>query len=220
MSEDILKNMAAKRAATLKEPMIFDKDQKDKKLINPMVFEVPTKSYEDKTYIIFIKLDSDESYFDGRFKVVEGRTACYRTINRFLEMYGSDFNVYRSKVLTETKQTETDTGNTKYYFLPFDEAVSVYAFCKSLESFYGDTAFDIDYYAADCDPNDDDEDNDDNIAKLNKKPREIKADDIISRQAALTGIPSDQLRALRDRQTENVSDLFGHLGDAEGSVNV
>ena len=219
MSEDILKNMAAKRAAALKEPIIFDKDQKDKKLINPMVFEAPTKSYEDKTYIIFIKIDSDESYFDGRFKIVNGRTACYRTIDKFLEMYGSDFNVYKSKVLTETKQTETDTGNTKYYFLPFEEAVSVYTFCKSLESFYGDTAFDIDYYAADCSPEDDDIEEDYNI-KVNKKPREVKVEDIISRQSALTGIPSDQLKALRDKQVENVSDLFGHLGDTEGSVNV
>ena len=88
--------------------------------------------------------DSNDELFDGQFKICHGRTACYRYIEHLINAFGSDLDVHNSKVITETKQTESDTGNKKYYLINYDESLSIYAFCKSVENYYGVDGFNID----------------------------------------------------------------------------
>lgn len=131
------------------DPMIFEKDspyyeKPEKELINPMTFDVPTKSFEDKIYIVLMASDSNDELFDGQFKICHGRTACYRYIEHLINAFGVDLDVHNSKIITETKQTESDTGNKKYYLINYDESLSIYAFCKSVESYYGADGFNID----------------------------------------------------------------------------
>ena len=141
-----------KKSSTAVDPMIFDKDSPysnapdKKKPINPMIFDVPTKSFEDKLYILLIVGENNDSMFDGNYKICNGRTECYRHIQSLIEAFGEDIDVHQSMVITETKQTETDTGNTKYYLINYPDSVSVYAFCKSVESFYSNDSFHIDDY--------------------------------------------------------------------------
>ena len=149
---DHLVEETIKKSGTTVDPMIFDKDSPysntpDKKnLVNPMIFDVPTKSTEDKLYILFIVGENNDSMFDGNYKICNGRTECYRHIQSLIEAFGEDIDVHQSMVITETKQTETDTGNTKYYLINYTDAISVYAFCKSVESFYSNDIFSIDNY--------------------------------------------------------------------------
>lgn len=128
------------------DPMQFEKDSpyyQGKKGESPIVFDVPTKSFEDKKYIVLIYQESNDELFDGQYKVCNGRTECYRYIQTLIESFGEDINAHESKVITETKQTETDTGNGKYYMINYDDAISVYAFCKSVEEYYRGTAYDF-----------------------------------------------------------------------------
>lgn len=194
-------------------PMVFDDDKKNK-LINPMTFDAPTKSFEDKIYIVLIELESSDNLFDGQYKVCNGRTDCYRYLEKLFEIFGSDINAYRSKVITETKQTESETGNTKYYLMPYDEIASVYTFCKSVESYYGDTAFNIEEFVSDLE--EDEEESEDDVENA---ANSIDIETIINRQAALTGISAKQLNELRNTTSDSVSTLFGHLNDTDG-VNV
>ena len=57
-----------------------------------------------------------------------------------------DIDVHVSKIITETKQTETASGDKKYYLLPYDDCISIYSFCKSVENYYSDDEFDIEEY--------------------------------------------------------------------------
>ena len=149
---DKLAEEAIKKSGTAVDPMIFEKDspysntEDKKKSIQPMIFDAPTKSVEDKLYILFIVGENNDSMFDGNYKICNGRTECYRHIQSLIEAFGEDIDVHQSMVVTETKQTETDTGNTKYYLINYTEAISVYAFCKSVESFYSNDSFSIDAY--------------------------------------------------------------------------
>lgn len=141
-----------KNSGTAVDPMVFEKDSPysnttdKKKPVQPMVFDVPTKSFEDKIYILLLVGENNDSLFDGNYKICTGRTECYRHIQTLIEAFGDDINVHESMVLTETKQTETDTGNRKYYLINYQDSVSVYAFCKSVESFYSNDTFSIDNY--------------------------------------------------------------------------
>ena len=141
------------KAAT--DPMIFDKNSPyyeapKNQPIDPMNFDVPVKSIEEKIYIVLMVQDGDYALddpdYNGYFKICHGRTQCYRFIQEQIESYARELNPHESKVITQTIQTETDTGNTKYYMTDIETALSVYAFCKAVESYYGDTAFDIDMY--------------------------------------------------------------------------
>lgn len=131
-------------------PVIFDqpKDQK-RKLINPVIFEAPDKSFEDKVYIILYYLDEDDEFdqdlYRHVFAIHIGRTETYRDIINKLES-GVPIDIHRSKIITETKQTETETGNIKYYLLPFDECISLYSFMISVKDYYSDDDFDIEVY--------------------------------------------------------------------------
>lgn len=129
------------------DPIIFENNKKNtEEVINPIVFDVPTKSFEDKIYLVLSVEDSNDCMFDGQFKICNGRTECYRYIQSLIETFGENYDVHESKVITETKQTETNTGNTKYYMIDLYDSVSVYAFCKSVEGYYNDFNFNIDDY--------------------------------------------------------------------------
>lgn len=138
-----------KKDRVLVDPFIPNKPETPRKE-SPMVFDVPTKSTEDKKYIIFIVEGSSDGLYDGLFKICNSRTECYRHIKTLIETFGEDFNVYESKVITETKQIEAESGDSKYYMINYDDALTVYAFCKAVEMYYKGTVvdFDIDDYYA------------------------------------------------------------------------
>lgn len=133
------------------EPMIFDNPdnvtQNNKGLQKGMDFDVRTKSFEEKIYIILYRLEGDnlEEYQKNCFSLCIGRTNAYSDIKEKL-ISGLDIDIHRSKIITETKQTETATGDTKYYMLPYDECISVYAFCISVADYYSDDDFNIEEY--------------------------------------------------------------------------
>ena len=98
------------------DPMQFDKNSpyyQGKKSESPIVFDVPTKSFEDKKYIVLINQESNDELFDGQYKICNGRTECYRYIQTLIEAFGEDIDAHNSKVITESKQVEADTGNSK-----------------------------------------------------------------------------------------------------------
>lgn len=147
MSKEIKKNQ------TPIDPVIFEpdaplapKEEPKKKPIRPAIFEAPVKSFEDKIYIVFIASGREDDLTDGDFKVCRGRTDCYRFIETLLESYGDEVDIHKSVVMTETRQTETDTKDIKYYMIDLPDCVSMYAFCKSVENYYGEYGFDIESY--------------------------------------------------------------------------
>ena len=117
-------------------------------LINPMVFEAPTKSFEEKIYIILYTLNDDSErdndIYSKVFSICVGRTEVYLDIKNKL-ISGVPVDIHRSRILTETKQTETITGDIKYYMLPYEAAISVYSFCTAVKEYYNDE-FDIEDY--------------------------------------------------------------------------
>ena len=125
-------------------------------LIRPMQFEAKDKSFEEKTYIILYTLNhiDEDDPASKTFSVCVGRTMAYSDIKNKL-LAGLDVDVHRSFVMTETKQTETVTGDIKYFMIPYEECVSVYAFCISIADFYSDDEFDIEEYADGDVPEDD-----------------------------------------------------------------
>lgn len=139
------------------EPMIFDERAQPQKsvqsgFIKPMDFDVRTKSFEEKIYIILYELniesndDFDQKVFGHVYSVCVGRTEAYLDIKEKLQCGSLDVDIHRSKIITETKQTETDTGDRKYYMIPYNECLSVYAFCLSVQDYYSDDGFDIEDY--------------------------------------------------------------------------
>lgn len=132
------------------DPMSFE-EPIPKKGTNPMIFDTPTKSVEEKLYIVLLQAE-DDPMFDGQYKICHGRTECFRFIESLCESFGDSFDPFESKVITETKQTETKTENTKYYLINLEDSISIYAFCKSVEGFYGERGFKIDDYFRVSDP--------------------------------------------------------------------
>lgn len=142
MNDDIKKKK-------LIDPLEYEKsapNNGENKLINPMIFDVPTKSPEEKIFLVLVYIESNDELVDGSFKICYGRTGCYRYIQSLIEAYGTDVDVHQSKVITETKQTETETGDSKYYFINYLDALSIYSFCKAVESNYAEDGFSIDNY--------------------------------------------------------------------------
>lgn len=140
------KNKNGRIYKTPVDPMQFDKNSpyyQGKKSESPIVFDVPTKSFEDKKYIVLINQESNDELFDGQYKICNGRTECYRYIQTLIESFGDEIDAHNSKVITETKQVEADTGNSKYYMINLDDAISVYAFCKSVEGYYKGTVYEF-----------------------------------------------------------------------------
>jgi hypothetical protein len=149
--------MSNENEKVLVDPMSFKpgsefSDQKPEKTFG--VDMIPDKDVEKKTYILLLKLEdyitdleTDEC---GIFVVCEGRTAAYRMIENYLQRYGASvFNVYDSRILTETKQTNSKTNKREYFMINYDKAISVYGFCKTVEGFYGKMGFSIDEYVDD-----------------------------------------------------------------------
>ena len=116
-------------------------------LIKPMDFDVRTKSIEEKMYIILYKIDDGESdeIYNSIYSVCIGRTEAYSDIKNKL-ISGLNVDVHRSIIITETKQTESSTGDRKYFLIPYDECISVYSFCISIGDYYSDDEFDIEDY--------------------------------------------------------------------------
>lgn len=129
------------------EPMIFDNPEQDrgnKQLIKLMDFDVRTKSVEEKVYIILYKIYEEEE-IKNEYSICYGRTEAYNDIKNKL-ISGIDIDLYKSKIITETKQTETSSGDRKYFMIPYDECISIYSFCISVRGYYSDDEFDIDDY--------------------------------------------------------------------------
>lgn len=128
------------------DPMQFDKNSpyyQGKKAESPIAFNIPTKSFEDKKYIVLINQESNDELFNGQYKICNGRTECFRYIHTLIEAFGDEIDAHNSKVITETKQIEADTGNNKYYLINLEDSVSVYAFCKSVEEYYKGTIYEF-----------------------------------------------------------------------------
>ncbi len=148
-------------------PIIFDNQDHSEtvvqKPINPIIFEEKDKHYEEKTFIILYNIepedDMDEIY-TRIFSICKGRTEAYFDIKDKLTS-GLGVNIYTSKIITETKQTETKTESIKYFLLPFEDCLNIYAFCTAVQDFYSDDGFDINDYTGDSSREDDDLDNSD-----------------------------------------------------------
>lgn len=114
-----------------------------------MTFIAREKSTEEKVYIILYRLNDSEDTDDitsKTFEVCIGRTAAYADIKTKLQS-GLDIDVHRSYVMTETRQTETSTGDIKYYMIPYEDCISVYSFCISVAEFFDSDEFDIEEYS-------------------------------------------------------------------------
>lgn len=117
--------------------------------IRPMTFIAKEKGIEEKIYIILYKLNESDIIDEVTSKIFEvciGRTAAYLDIKNKLQS-GLDIDVHRSYVITETRQTETSTGDIKYYMIPYEECISVYSFCISVSDYFSDDDFDIEEYS-------------------------------------------------------------------------
>lgn len=144
------------------DPFIYDEDKASKPpiqigsnfinpstgLIEPMEFTEKNKSFEEKTYIILYKIASNdmelEEMYNKLYSVCVGRTDAYLDIKDKLES-GLDIDIHRSMIITETLQTETNTGNKRYYLMPLGDCISIYSFCITVKEYFQDD-FDIEAY--------------------------------------------------------------------------
>lgn len=116
-------------------------------IIYPIKFVEKDKSPEEKIYILLYELNDIEDDVQSKtFSVCIGRTMAYLDIRNKLQS-GLSIDVHRSIILTETRQTETETGYSKYFMVPFKDAISVYAFCISSAPYFNDDEFDIEDYS-------------------------------------------------------------------------
>lgn len=116
-------------------------------LIVPMDFDTRTKDAEEKVYIILYKIidDSIEADMSNVYSLCLGRTEAYNDIkNKFQS--GLSVDMHRSKIITETKQTESSSGDRKYYLIPYDECISIYSFCIACQDYYSYDDFSIEDY--------------------------------------------------------------------------
>ena len=122
-----------------------DPDEGKPKLQKLMDFDVPDKSFEEKIYIILYRINgSTVDDFDGLFDVRTGRTETYESIKTHL-ISGMDIDIHASKIITEVKLRDKN-DDKKYFLIPFDECISIYAFFNSVRSYYSDDEFDIEDY--------------------------------------------------------------------------
>ena len=132
------------------DPMtLIDDDIPHKTIERGMTFIAREKSTEEKVYIILYRLNDSEDTDDitsKTFEICIGRTAAYSDIKNKLQS-GLDIDVHRSYVMTETRQTETSTGDIKYYMIPYEECISVYSFCISVSEYFNTDEFDIEEYS-------------------------------------------------------------------------
>lgn len=140
------------RPLTPIDPMtpIDHNDIPHKTIERGMTFIAREKSTEEKIYIILYRLNNTSEDTDDvtakTFEICFGRTAAYVDIKTKLQS-GLDIDVHRSYIMTETRQTETATGDIKYYMIPYEECISIYSFCVSVAEFFDSDEFDIEDYA-------------------------------------------------------------------------
>jgi hypothetical protein len=140
------------RPRTPVDPMtsIDHHDIPHKTIERGMTFIAREKSTEEKIYIILYRLNNASEDTDDisskTFEVCFGRTAAYSDIKNKLQS-GLDVDVHRSHIITETRQTETATGDIKYYMIPYEECISIYSFCVSVAEFFDSDEFDIEDYS-------------------------------------------------------------------------
>lgn len=133
------------------EPMIFDEPDplsfdSSSGLQKAMDFDIKTKSNEEKIYILLYKLtENEDEIYNSIYSICIGRTDAYDDIKNKL-ISGLDIDIHRSIIITETKQTESSTGDKKYFLLPLDECISIYAFCIQMAEYFSDDTFNIEDY--------------------------------------------------------------------------
>ena len=119
----------------------------NKELINPFRFEAKEKDFESKIYLILYVINGEDDDISSKtFSVCIGRTMAYRDIKDKL-ISGVDVDVHSSKVITETRQNLA-SGDIKYFLMPYEECISVYAFCTSIAHMYEDDDFSIEDYSS------------------------------------------------------------------------
>lgn len=106
----------------------------EQKLIKPMIYEAPTKGPEEKEYIILYFIDGDSDYHQLFDKVI-GRTNAYMAIASKAQMFGDTLDVGKSIVITETKQTITETQDIAYFLIHPNDALNIYDFCNHAYNF-------------------------------------------------------------------------------------
>lgn len=119
----------------------------NKEIIRPLQLIEKDKSPEEKIYIILYILNDVEDEIESKtFSICIGRTMAYLDIRNKLQS-GLSIDVHRSLILTETRQTETETGYSRYFMVPFKDSISVYAFCVSSAVYFSNDEFNIEDYA-------------------------------------------------------------------------
>lgn len=117
-------------------------------LIEPMEFTDRHKDFEEKTYIILYQHSNDmelEEMYDRVYSVCIGRTEAYLDIKDKLES-GLDIDIHKSIVITETMQTETASGNKRYFLMALSDCITVYSFCTAVKENFPNDTFDIEDY--------------------------------------------------------------------------
>lgn len=198
------------------EPLIFDSEEMRSKFIRSdsddirkntptpikgMDFDVYTKSVEEKLYIILYKINDDTIPEDqcNIYSLCVGRTEAYNDIkNKILS--GVDVDIHRSKIITETKQTDTNSGDRKYFLIPYEECISIYSFCISVRDYYSYDEFDIDDYNNSEVP--------DNTNELDSHQNYLTADQIQYRNMLNAAMNRnsfiDSIRNLNSNSTNNI----------------
>ena len=144
-------------------------DEEKPKLQKIMDFNVPTKSFEEKIYIILYRINgATVDDFDGLFDVRIGRTETYESIKMHLTS-GMDIDIHASKIITEVKLKDKNEDK-KYFLIPFDECISIYAFFNSVSSYYSDDDFDIEDYNISKTDNDEEE-----VYKMSKEQKDFES---------------------------------------------
>ena len=187
------------------EPMIFndDKVDKNKGLIHPMEFDVRTKSIEEKIYIILYKIidSNNEDEYNNIYSICLGRTDAYNDIKNKL-LSGEEIDIHKSKIITETKQTETESGDRKYYLVAYEDCISVYSFMISIQDYYSDDNFDIEEYNEDGIPEHE-------YNELEFKPHYLTPEQIEYRNMLEASLKRDKLflQIKREQEDENVDNV-------------
>lgn len=124
---------------------LYNGIENNKPMKKAMDIDIPDKDIEEKIFIVLYKLDTPVEDIDSIFSICIGRSECYRDIVNKIRS-GYDVDIHRSKITVETKQTETKTGDTKYYLLDIDDCKSIYDFCVKVGDNYPDLEFNIEDY--------------------------------------------------------------------------
>ncbi len=128
----------------LVEPIKFYKkeDLDENGLLKPIIFDEAPKGFEEKLYLVLYTYGNEDHSSENGWKLCTGRTETYEFIKSIID----EIDIFNSKILVETKKQDIKTGERGYYFLSIEKSLTVYAFCKSIEQYYGDDGFDIEDY--------------------------------------------------------------------------